>query len=159
MGLAEIKKLKFEATLPKKAKVYSIAKKSKKRIEREQREVANDETLDKWFEERRKEMKGVCAHCGGKSCKDDDKYYRFSIAHILPKAHFSSIATHELNWIELCHFGKSCHTNYDNLYLDLLDMNCWDTIVERFQRMYPFIAKEERRRIPAVLMNYIEVDT
>jgi hypothetical protein len=158
MGLEQIRRLKFEAELPKPAKVYSIPKKSKKRIEREQRSVVNDENLDKWFEERRKEMTGKCKHCGGKSCKDDDKYYRFSIAHILPKAYFPSVATNENNWVELCFWGNACHTNYDQLSLDLMDMNCFDLIVERFQKLYPYIAKEEKKRIPAVLMQYIEVD-
>jgi hypothetical protein len=46
----------------------------------------------------------------------------------------------------------------DNKVLDLTDMNCWDEIVEKFVAMYPFIAKEERKRIPEVLMNYIQTD-
>ena len=158
MGLEQIRRLKFEAELPKPAKVYSIPKKSKKRIEREQRSVVNDENLDKWFEDRRKEMTGRCKHCGGKSCKKDDKYYRFSIAHILPKAYFPSVATHEDNWVELCFWERNCHGNMDSLMLDLMDMNCFDLIVEKFQKLYPYIPKEERKRIPAVLMNYIEVD-
>lgn len=159
MGLENIRRLKFEADLPKPAKVYSIAKKSKKRIEREKLHKDSDGMMDRFFEEARKRMTGKCWNCGAKSCKDDDKWYRASIAHILPKAYVPSVATHEKNWIELCFWGEnSCHTQMDNKMLDMTDMNCWDTIVERFQAMYPYIAKEERKRIPQILLNYIEVD-
>ena len=114
--------------------------------------------LDRWFKERRKEMTGACQHCGGKSCRDNDQYYKFSIAHLLPKSFFKSISTHPDNWIELCHFGKSCHTNLDNHMIDLMELNCFDTVIEKFVRMYPSIAPEEKRRIPQVLLQYIEVE-
>lgn len=117
-----------------------------------------DSKLDTWFEERRLEMSGTCKHCGGKSCKNDDEKFFFSIAHILPKAYFPSIATHEKNWIELCFWKNNCHGNMDAKVLDLIDMNCFDEIIEKFLLMYPSIAKEERRRIPAVLMNYVDAN-
>lgn len=112
--------------------------------------------LQRWFEDRRKEMTGKCDNCGGKTCKDDDKYYKFSIAHLLPKAYVKSVATHPKNFLELCHFGNGCHSQMDNKLLDLIDMNCFDKIVERVTEMYPHIAPEERRRIPAILMEYIK---
>lgn len=115
--------------------------------------------LNRWFQERRLEMTGVCANCGRPSCRDDDQYYKFSIAHILPKAYVKSVKTHPDNWIELCFWGEnSCHTQLDNNLLDLTELNCWDTVVCRFQRVYPDIVLTERRRIPQVLRNYIEVD-
>jgi hypothetical protein len=158
MGLEEIRNIKALGGVLKPKKSYSIPKKSAKRIEMELEAVANDDNLDKWFEAVRPTMTGRCKHCGGKSCKDDDKFYRFSICHILPKAYFPSVATHIDNQIELCFWERNCHGNMDNKVLDLIDMNCWDEIVEKFLRIYPYVAKEERRRIPMVLMNYIEVD-
>jgi hypothetical protein len=69
------------------------------------------------------------------------------------------VATNDRNWIELCFWGEgSCHTMMDNKMLDMTDMACWNEIVERFQIIYPYIAKEERKRIPQILLNYIEVD-
>lgn len=117
-----------------------------------------DAELNRWFADRRLEMTGFCKNCGGRSCRDDDKYFKFSIAHILPKAYFPSVRTHTDNWLELCFWGKSCHTNMDNKTLDLIEMNCWDEIVIKVQKMYPDIDLEERRRIPDVLRNYIEID-
>jgi hypothetical protein len=114
----------------------------------------NKEILWDWFKERRKEMKGKCSHCGNPSSKKDDEKFHFSIAHILPKSLFPSIATHPDNWIELCFWGNSCHTNFDNSAIDLIDMNCFDEIIEKFIRLYPSIIPEERRRIPQILIEY-----
>lgn len=113
--------------------------------------------LDRWFKDRQKEMTGKCQNCGGKTEKDS-RHYKCSIAHLLPKAYFPSIATHPSNWLELCFYGKSCHTNMDNKMLDLTEMSCWDDIVIKFCAIYPSIAPKERRRIPEVLLQYIEVE-
>lgn len=118
--------------------------------------LKNYGALDRWFKDRRNEMTGRCHHCNGISCKHDDKYYKFSICHILPKAYFPSVATHEYNWIELCFWNKNCHGNMDNKMLDLTEMNCWDEIVTKFCIMYPSIAEKEKRRIPQALLQYIE---
>jgi len=137
-----------------------IAKKSEKRKQEdlEKRELGTDKDMDKFFEKMRSTMTGVCHHCGGKSCKDDDKYYKFSLGHILPKAYFPSVATNENNIIELCFWEKNCHYAMDNNMLDLIDMNCFDEIVTKFVKIFPMIASEERRRIPEVLMQYVEVE-
>jgi hypothetical protein len=103
-------------------------------------------------------MTGVCVNCGGRTCKDNDHEYKRSIAHILPKAYVPSVATNKNNWLELCFYGKSCHTNLDNHMIDLIEMSCWDEIVTKFVAMYPDIAPNERRRIPQVLTQYIDVE-
>lgn len=155
--LDEIRKLKQQAKepkLPKKRK--PIPKKSKKK--RAADAIAGND-LDEWFQERRKEMKGFCANCGRRSSAQDELMYRFSIAHILPKAYFESIKTHPDNWIELCFWGEgSCHTNMDNLTVDMTEMACWDEIVVKFQKMYPSIAAKEKKRIPNLLFQYINTD-
>lgn len=121
--------------------------------------VVSGAEMNRWFENRRKEMTGVCANCRNKSCKDSDEFYKFSICHILPKAYFGSIKTHEKNWLELCFWGeKSCHSNLDNRMIDLINMACWDEIVTKFVAMYPEIAENEKKRIPQVLLNYIQTE-
>jgi len=169
MGLEEIRRLKDASTEPKQKKIYQIPKVSKKKAERAAKDKELIESgkaivsggsadLKRWFEERRKEMTGRCLHCQGKSCKDSDEYFKFSIAHILPKRLFKSVATHHLNWIELCFWGNSCHTNLDNNALDLTDLNCFDTVIQRFVAMYPSIDKSERKYIPDALLQYVEVE-
>jgi len=156
MSLEHIRALKEMAKYPKEKKRYVIPRKSAKRIEQEKE--YNDCGLSDWFAERRKEMTGRCWHCNNKTMKDNDEKYHFSIAHILPKAYFPSIATHPFNFIELCSYGNNCHGNMDNKTLDIIDMNCWAEIVQRVAIMYPLIAKEERRRIPQILLDYIETE-
>ena len=171
MGAAEIRKLKEQAGLPKEKKIYFIPKVSAKRqgqieVDGKIREttkkmaktVSGTAELNRWFQERRSEMTGFCKHCGGKSSKDSDQYYKFSIAHLLPKRIFKSIATNENNWIELCFWGNSCHTNLDNNTLDIIDLNCFDLVIQRFAAMYSAIDKKERKYIPDVLLQYIEVE-
>jgi len=113
--------------------------------------------LDRWFKERQKEMTGHCANCSGKSEKYS-KMYKCSVAHLLPKKLFKSVATHPDNWIELCFYGNSCHTNFDNHMIDWLELNCFDTVIKKFAKIYPSIAQEERRHIPPILIEYLKVE-
>lgn len=119
--------------------------------------ITGGSELQRWFENRHKEMTGFCKHCGGKTQKGQLNY-KCSIAHILPKAYFKSVATHPDNNIELCFYGNSCHTNFDNHMIDLIDLNCFDEVVTKFVRMYPSIAQEEKRRIPNIFLQYVEVE-
>lgn len=170
MGLQEIRNIKAAAGQPKVKTPYKIPSKSAKRLKQEaeakfamgnikgMEEVVKGSTeLDSWFEERRAEMNGICKHCGGISCKADDKYFKFSLAHILPKRIFKSVATHPQNWIELCFWSPSCHTNFDNYTLDIIQLNCFDEVIEKFVAMYPEIDKKERKYIPDALLQYVNI--
>lgn len=117
--------------------------------------------LDQWFEERRKEMTGKCCFCGGKTERDNDDTYKFSIAHLLPKRKnmFPSVACHGENWLELCHFGNSCHQNFDSGMITwefIRDSKEWELIVAKFKKIYPFIPEMERRNIPELLLKEVE---
>lgn len=157
-----LRRIKEQAALPKQPKQRKqIAKKSAKKLKQEAEEKqityrGGGEELDRWFEARRSEMKGVCLHCGEPTTKNQDSWYRASIAHILPKRLFRSISTHPLNWVELCFWKNNCHGNYDHHTLDITEMNCYDLIIERFIAMYPDIAPKERRFIPDALMQYVK---
>lgn len=164
MGLDEIRRIKENAKKPKEKKVYTIPKKSAKRIAQEKESKIShpvsspNAELTRWFQDRQKEMKGICSHCGGKTLKTDSIYYRFSVAHILPKKLFKSVKTHPLNWIELCHFGNSCHTNFDNHMIDITDLNCFNEVIEKFVAIYPNIDPKERKYIPQALLQYVEAE-
>ena len=117
--------------------------------------------LWQWFLDKKVEMTGICAHCSGKTMlldKESETKFHYSIAHIFSKSLFPSVATHEDNWIELCYYSPSCHKNYDDGYLDLINLNCFDLLVKKAAKIYPFIAKEERKRIPPILLQYIETE-
>lgn len=112
---------------------------------------------ERWFRDIRKIMTGKCMNCGGKT-EAHTKLFKNSIAHILPKAYFKSVATHPDNFLELCFYGNSCHSQMDNKMLDLIDMNCFDTIIQKFVKMYPNIAQDEKRRIPPILIEYLKIE-
>lgn len=147
MGLEEIRRLKFEAGLPKPKKVYSIPKISEKRKKKlqEEKELRGDDGLDKFFERNRKKMVGVCqCGCGQKSQKKDDTFYRGSICHIFPKRTFKSIATNDYNWVERAMFG-GCHSNMDNQSMDKWPLMAdWDDIKEKFYQLAPMLTEKEK---------------
>jgi hypothetical protein len=111
------------------------------------------DALESWFVDRSKEMTGCCVECGKPSTKGNAKYWKFSICHILPKSIFKSVATHPLNFIELCYFENSHHTNFDNNGFEWAKDNmpkAWAKIIARFKLIYPAI--EEKGKIPEVLL-------
>ena len=112
--------------------------------------------LEIWFIHRRKEMTGICAcGCGQETSRNDDKYYRHCLAHVLPKAKFKSIATHPLNCIELAFWG-GCHTTFDDMGYEYCKNHTpilWEKVVKRFKVLYPRIAPTEYQYIPDVLLN------
>ncbi len=104
------------------------------------------------FFEHAKTMTGVCSNCGGKTCKGDIKYQKFSQAHILGKALFPSVAANLDNFVELCHFGNSCHGNFDNNgyeYAAEKMPKLWEIIVQRVTKMIPLI--KEKSKLPDIL--------
>ena len=111
--------------------------------------------LEVWFEERHEEMTGTCKHCAGRTEKGKSSF-KCSIAHIFPKALFPSVKAHPLNWIELCFYGNSCHTNFDNYMIEIEELKCFPEIIEKFRIIYPHIDEKERRRIPEILLKYVK---
>ena len=114
--------------------------------------VENKSELDAWFNDRRKEMTGKCELCGGKTEKYNDKTYKRSIHHLFDKRKnmFPSVSTHPDNWIEVCFYGNSCHTNIHNGKITwqlLLDSAEREMILSKVLKIYPFIAESERKNI------------
>lgn len=103
------------------------------------------EWLNQWYLDRRKEMIGFCKNCGKRSCKTNDKFWKWSIAHILPKNNFKSISLNKSNWIELC---IDCHTLYDRDWETASKMFVWEYIIKKYNLFKDQIAEEEKRRIP-----------
>lgn len=111
--------------------------------------------IDKWFNDRRYEMSGTCVcGCGQKSSKGENRYFKHSIAHVLGKAKFPSIATHPVNFIELAFWG-GCHSTFDDkgyAYCKETNPKLWAIVVQRFKVLFPCIAENEIKYIPDVLM-------
>lgn len=148
----------------KEKKAYVIPKVSEKKKKEmaEEKAAGSDKALDIWFEDRRKELTGKCCICGGPTCKNDEQFYRASIGHLLPKRKnmFPSIATNKHNFLEFCFWKNNCHQSFDDHIITLEDIkeqspSLWETIVDKFLKMYPSIAIEERKNIPEILLNYL----
>jgi hypothetical protein len=123
MGISELRKIKEQALLPKVKKSYVIPKVSKKKkVENNGQNFIVDEVLEKWFIERRKEMTGLCCECGKRTFKEDNKQYKWSIAHLLPKSIFTSVATNEFNFLEFCFLH---HQEFDSSWDKAEKMMCW----------------------------------
>lgn len=121
------------------------AKKAKQNREEKKLQGDEDSNLQKWFKARRREMVGTCqCGCGMPSQKMDDMYFRHSAAHIFPKATFTSIMYHPLNFVERRFWG-GCHTNMDERGLDLWpNMADWEDIKEKFHELASLLTDEER---------------
>lgn len=129
----------------------------KKKAEQAEAGKNGDTKLDEWFEARRKEMTGRCCLCNGKSEKHNNETYRRSIHHLFDKRKtmFPSVSCHPDNWLELCHFGNSCHDNIHNqtITMELLaDSAEWKIIVDKFKKVYPFMAESEHKNIHPLLL-------
>jgi hypothetical protein len=121
-------------------------------------ELHEKKKLQQWFIDRRLEMTGVCAcGCGKSTSRNDNENYKSSLAHVLAKKLFHSIATHPANCIEL-NFWDGCHTTFDNMGYE----HCyrtkpvlWAIVVRKFKILYPHIAPSERKHIPDILLQFI----
>ena len=139
--------------LPKEAvakKKVPLKKISSKRMEENKvkKESGGDDEMDLFFKSLRKGMKNKCLFCGGATMKNDDEKFHFSLAHLLPKAIFKSIATNPDNIIELCFFGESCHTNFDSgkiSWLMIKDSKEWLQIKEQLLAVLPMVSENEKK--------------
>lgn len=150
MGLQELQNIRANRDKPKEKKKYSIRKvseKKQKQLDTEKSLRAGDEDtlMEKWFKARRKSMVNVCqCGCGSKSCKDDDMYFRHSLAHVFPKSKFPSIMYNPLNWVERAFWG-GCHSIMDDTSMERWpNMGDWDNIKEIFHALAPLLTDEER---------------
>ncbi len=115
---------------------------------KEGKESGLDSTMDLFFQSLRKGMTGRCLFCNGSTNKQDDEKFHFSLAHLLPKAIFKSVATNPDNIIELCFWGESCHTNFDNGKITwefIKDSAEWSIIKEKLLLVLPLVSEEERK--------------
>lgn len=123
---------------------FKVAQKPKK--------AAKRESYVPFFAEAMQSCTKQCQECGKRI---PEIHRQWSIAHILPKAYFASIAFNQEAWIELC---PDCHHAYDNKGWDHAQtMKIWPVVVEKFLAVYPLIkTKDEHRRIPEQLLSYVD---
>lgn len=143
----------------KKYKINPVSEKRKAKL-KEQASQGGESEMDLFFESQRPSMTGKCLFCSENTMKHDDEKYHFSLAHLLPKAIFKSVATHPDILIELCFYNNSCHTNFDNGMISwefLKDSKEWLIIREKLLIVLPCVAPEERKnKLYAKLENLLK---
>jgi hypothetical protein len=123
---------------------------------------STDSKLDTWFEERRLEMTGKCQLCGGKTEAKNDETYRRSIHHLLDKRRgaYPSVCLHPRNFLELCFWGNSCHSNVTNGTISwelLRDSHEWGLVIlPKLRELAPLLTREEYARLPQIIVNDIK---
>jgi len=144
MGIENIRQIKEQALLPKEKKRYVIPKiseKKKKQVLLDSEGLKEKSELDKWFNDRKREMIGVCCNCGNPSMKFDANKFHWSIAHILKKSIFKSVSTHKMNWLELCWL---CHQTFDSSYENAQKMYCWEEAKRKYLFFKNFIEEKHK---------------
>lgn len=108
--------------------------------------IEKDEKLEQWFIDRRIEMTGLCSEegCGNITNKGNDKYYRWSCCHIVPKSLVPSVATNVFNFIELC---QDHHAEFDNTFERAAKMKCFEEVKRKFNLFKHLIPAEELRKV------------
>lgn len=101
--------------------------------------------LDVWFKNTRKKLTGICqCGCNKPSSKMDNKYFKFSCAHVFPKSKFESVKTHPRNFVERAFFG-GCHSVMDDTSMDRwVTFADWENIKEIFHELAPILTDKER---------------
>lgn len=109
------------------------------------------EKLQLWFEEIKRREEPKCWETGDPI---PAKYMRAATAHILPKKDniggFPSVATHPLNYLILSPLNGSHDKTHT--WSKFQEMKVWPLAVERFKKIYPYIALAERKYLPDCLL-------
>jgi hypothetical protein len=137
-----------EAVAKSKKPIAKVSPKKKKEIQ-DQKEAGKDGAMDLFFASLRPSMTGKCLFCNAPTNKKDDDKFHFSLAHLLPKVLFPSVALMKENIIELCFWGEqSCHTNFDQgkISWEMVESSHeWATIKPQLKIILPLVAENERK--------------
>jgi hypothetical protein len=127
-----------------------------------------DSTLEAWFKRKINHCTWICEECG-ESCsvyespeatphqkKMNSIFRRSAQAHLLPKALFPSVATHDLN--HACLGPKcGCHNMYDKNWQSASKMKKWPVFLQRILRFVHLLPPEEYRKLPDIIRDEYEL--
>jgi len=154
-----LKDKKFQEAIDRKNKRTAAANagnKLRRTISTDNKLVDNEaakafEKQQLWFEDIKRREEPKCWETGDWI---PAKYMRAARAHILPKKDniggFPSVATHPLNYLIL----SSLNGSHDKTHTwsKFQTMKVWPLAVERFKKIYPYIAQAERKYLPDCLL-------
>jgi len=152
-------KLKYENEKQLQVRNRNARKNAQSKLRADIRGNSEDKRkLDLWYFARRYECPEYC-ECGcGQQTLVHTSHYKSSLDHLLEKRLFKSVMLHPVNILFL---SWSCHADKTNLGYEHIKehkLKLWEIIVKRFNIVYPFIAEEEKKYIPDILMNELKID-
>lgn len=115
--------------------------------------VNGESDMELWFVARRYDMVGTCENCGAPTEKHHPKYWKWCVAHIVPKSLCPSVGTHFYNFAELC--KDVCHPEFDSNFVAASRMQCFAELKRRFGLFKHLIPPQEARKINPHLLNQI----
>lgn len=141
---------------PVKKEQKPIPAKSAKKIAQEKAERSgNDTDLQQWYARIMETENPVCWETGERINKADKKGWQGSIAHVLPKSLFPSVATHPQNYMILKMWGGT-HGQYDSSWENASKMKVWGHACKIFNILYPLLTREEKAKLPDVIIQEIK---
>lgn len=144
--------------LPEK-KVYKLKQVSDKRAAKnaaaKEQRGEEDTELQKWYAVIMEKENPVCWETGEPINKKDVKGWHGSIAHVLPKNDYPSVATHPLNYMILKMWGGT-HGQYDSNWENASKMRVWNHAIKIFNILFPLLTKEEKGKLPDIIIQEIK---
>jgi hypothetical protein len=133
-----------------------VSKKRAAKIEQDKELRNGDDTeLQKWYAKIMQHETPVCWETGQKIDIRDKMGWQGSIAHCLPKGLFPSVATHPMNYMILKMWGGT-HGQYDSSWENASKMKVWKYACEIFNVLYPLLTKEEKAKLPDIILQEIK---
>jgi hypothetical protein len=127
----------------------------------------DDTEMQKWYEAIMTKEKGQCWETFDWIDKYEDvivdgevtatKFsmgWHGSIAHVLPKGLFGSVATHPQNYMILKMWGGT-HGQYDSNWENASKMKVWKHACKIFNILYPLLTQEEKSKLPEIIIQEI----
>ena len=163
--LQELQRLKLYGKAVEKKKVYTIPKKSAKKIaaEAKEKDANGDTDLVRFYKSAMKRMTGHCLNCFARTETQVYSAAIFSICHILDKRDTvcPSVKDHPCNWVELC---PDCHSEFDTppfekdktIWDKREEMGFWNVVRDKLVMVYPNIAEDEKRHFPESVLRFME---
>lgn len=111
--------------------------------------------LQKWYSEIMEKEVARCWETGEPINKQDKKAWHGSIAHVLPKGDYPSVATHPLNYMILKMWGGA-HGQYDASWEKAAKMKVWPHACKIFNILYPLLSREEKSRLPEIIIQELK---
>lgn len=148
--------LKKETAAKERKPIPKISKKRlKENIIKKELLQQGETELQKWYIDIMKKEKPICWETGELINTNDELGWIGSIAHILPKKQYKSVATHPLNYMILKMWGGT-HSMYDSSWEKASKMKVWSYACKIFNTLYPLLTNEEKAKLPDIIRKEIK---